>query len=1339
MKALLFTAILLFYCTDRRLSAQNVRIAGDTCASNYTTYTKLNDSTYAVSYIKGDVIFYEGQVIYPKTFVHLGDMMSDGKVDTDRLGWKQDGICIKRNALGSTIEWAQYQNGKINELKRFDHDTLFFHIYKKSGIEYRKTYARGKTTSLEKFYPDKHLLISKTGKSVTKFATGKDRNQLLYIYGNKSISTERLYPGKTITYYHDKTFIVKKNETYRNGKLTYVEEYDIRQRPLSKSYFDAKGKMYEKKTFYYEEDSNSNKSGSVFISNIYPHQNENEIYTIYKKQSIVEYRSNNQFYKISFTGDTINLNFTDKDPLSQTNSLSVKIISNPNLQTGFEEISIKTKAISVQKIDDYEIRSLITGFELNQYFHNILYDPGTYYLILNLSGNFSYDREELRDIRQIFNLSYRSPHRTDSIFKNGHLKYIAYNNKDTSILYEIEEGKPKLSYYSHLFYIAKDQELCNLGLKTNEGKWLNERRYEQMDKLDLGFRHQYYVGYSSGYLSVYNWQGQLLFGPMYGVRYGNFDPEYSTYKYYLTYRADNDTSEDLSLRFHIDNKRDSIFGFADINGKMIHHSKYRIIDIDFNNSNYTDYGWEIEDGNKRGYADLNGIIIPPVFQSVYKTPGNYFIVSDSLGYFLLDSLGKSVFNEKFRNIEINRDSNTVVFIGPKILIYKLNQVLKVFEGSNIELEYFNSHFYKIKDKSSGKMGLVSRGFNFKTQTIYDEILVYPNAIICKNGKYHVFYDYNLKTLNTVIADTIYFKTQDFAGWRHQNQIFNHDAGNDFPIRRIRFGLEKKIGLLDMTGEIIIPAQYEIIGLDDHHNCYGIIGDRLDCYGSGNKLLSKNEAFPRESFTQIFEWSRHSLLKVLDWMGNEINSPVGQIKYLNPNLYSLSYGGNVIGFMNYKGQLMFNIDSVQTIEYFFGYYYYQNKRKQAGIMNCRFVPHFNPEFQYISDVYQNRYVWLSNSGYVNYPYEYIPTGQWRLMDIKTKRLHPDTFYNPCPLNTNYTIVKNKAGLLGILDSNLNYYRKCIYTRYLDLYIEDVLIFIKSDSSMDVFNQNFKYRKTIRYEMIKQYEEYEDGFLAFKNGITYILDKDFNAVDSSKCIFADRESSFSYVDSSEFDNFCSLYLDRIPENKFKQIQTEKWKKGFPAAAYNFYRVIASLQYDHFRNQLNSGRIHFFTLNTDRYTYPHHFDFDILRLDRVFLNDSSLSGIVNYHEFESGHSSYQIEGYKGKLCSFSKRNLNMSDDIEFVNFCFTDKGAYEINLIELIDPLKTESFEKLLLKKVIMLDDPEAPCLKKDDLLNTYSNSFIFGIDSLMIYINNEYSLTISYEEMKDFLNKDYLKYW
>lgn len=1335
MKAPVLTAYIFFFCMSLHLNAQDIQTVGDTCAFDYTTYTKLNDSVYSVLFLRGEVKRFEGRFINPRTFVHLGSNMSDEKVNIDYLGLKPDGICIHRNGLGSITEWGKYENGILTELKKFKHDTLYFHIYTKKSVEYRKTYAGGKTISTEKYYPDKHLLISKNGKTVTRFATGKDRYHLLYIYGNKSITEYRFEDRKTITYFYDKTFIVKKNETYKNGRLYYIEEFDIQKRPLVYAYFDSKGNLYEKKTISYSGDSLHSKTISIFVSKINPDKNDDELYTIYKKQSIAEYKSNHHFYRVSFKADTLEVNFEDRSPNNRPHSLDVRIITveNPTAYISYEENSQYANAYSVQKIADFEIRTTAKGYQLNPYLRNILYNHHSQYLMLNLAYDFSYDLHTLNNILQTLLSQAEFRQRTDSIFKSGQLKYINYLSGDTVVLFEIVAGETQLRYHSHLFHIAKDQELCNLGLKTNDGKWLNQNRYEQMDKLDLGFNQQYYVGYSSAYLSIYDWKGKLIFGPLYGVRYGNFDPEYSSVKYYYNPKSDSDTTEVTDILFLVDNTRDSIFGFADINGQLVHRSKYRI--QSYYSSNYLGEGWQTEYRDMRGFADMNGIILQPVYQSVYKTKNGDFIVSDSLGYFMLDSTGRTLFKDRYPNIEINSDSNTVVFKDQRVMVYNLEHSRIVFESSELELDYLNSFLYKTKNKSTGKLGLASRGFNFRTKTIYDEILVYTDAIICKNGKTYEFYDNQLKMLNTVTADTIYFNSHDVAGW-NRNQIYYHDAGNDFPIRRIRYGSDNKIGLLNMYGEIIIPAKYDRIGLDDQHNCYGIMGEQSDCYGTGNKLHHKNEAFPRETFTPVYEWKSHALLKVLDWKGDEIKISIHEIKYLNPNLYSISAGGNVTGFMNRRGQLMFNIDSIQTIEYDNGFYYYKNKRQQAGVMNCRFVPLLKPAYFYISDMYQNRYVWLSNKGDLYYHYQNYPLASWRLMDVKTGRMLKDTFYNPVPVNATFTIVKNKNGLLGILDSNLNYFRNCIYTSYLNLHIEGLYIFKTTDSSMDIFNSDFGYLQTIRYDMIRQIG---DGYLAFKNEFTYHLDKEFKVTDSSKCMFADRESSFYKTDSFVFSDYFWLYLERYSDKKYNESQIERWQKRLPAAAFNFYQVVLSLQGENFTQNLNQGRIHFLPNIEHQYHYPDPYRWDYPGISHSIWVSTHNPRIVNYPEFNINETDYQIEGYKGRLCTFSKGSSAYSNERTYVHYFFGSQGASEINLTDLIDDAKAEAFEKLLLKKVNMLDDPEAPCLKKDDLLNTYSGSFIFGIDGIVVVIDSEFHFTISYEELKEYLNKSYLSGW
>lgn len=1312
-------------------SAQNPYIVGDTCDYYYTSYYQINDSVYKIALINGAVIMYEGYAKHIKNFIHLGNQISDNKPNLSSLGWVIDSLNIFRNSKGQKLEWSHYKNGKIIERKLFENDTLFFHAYTKKSVDYEIRYRYGKIVSTSKYYPDKHLLITSDETGKFKFGTGNYKYDRRFIYGNKTYSYDRINRNdKVITQYFDKTFIVKKRSNYQNGKLYYVEEFDIKKRPLKQSYYEN-GKLIETNTYTYSEDSNTTSRKTEFISKKIPQKNSTTEYSVSKKSKSLTYRKNENAYEVRYTKDTCVLNYTGHSAKGD-NKLNIRIAIHQNsYHYSYEDPTVKSLVHSIQTIEDYVIKTEEKGYQMNPYFHSIFTDYSTTYLIKSLASDFMFELSDLNNISNIFNIYHQKGLRTDSIFKNGQLQYLIIRNKDTSILYSFQDGQKELIYDNFYLQIAKDQETCNLGIKTRDGQWFNNHRFDDMSTLYLDSRLKYFIGYNSGYVSIYDWKGNLIMKPTFGIKYRDFDTEENFYHRYLySNYFNNDSSDTYHPLFLLNNTRDSIYGFTDINGNLVIKSPYMIRLI----NDQIDNGWYIELNNKRGYANLKGIVIPPVYEYVYPTKFNQFIANDSAGTYILDSAGNTLFNEGHEVKENNSDSNTLVFSANKgrtIIVYNLKLNKKVFEGNDVELKYLSSDYYKIIDNKTRKIGIAGRGFIFQTPFIYDEVQHYNDYIICKKGNEYEFYTDALKFLNKVKADTIFFQAPESMNFSYYSSYNSYyfDRGTNYPVHRFLFRLNNQMGLLNLIGEIIIPASYNAIAYDDFNHCYGIKGTSIDYYGTGSKKLSLNEVFPRESYTFIYEWRHHNKIKFFDWTGTEVKIPMDEIKVLTNNIYSISKNGVVVGYMNKKGELKFQIDSVQQIEFASNYYYYTNRVNKAGIMNCRFQPIFKSDFRYISNIINEKWVWVSNEGASEYPNQSLPTKTWRLANIQTGQIHKDTFYYPSTFTHHKLIVKSKQGMLGILDTNFQYLRPCIYYKYLDVYMKDRLIFQKKDSLLDVFSQNFTFIKTIKMDLL--YPTL-NGYIGFKSGYVYNLDDSFNVKDSSSSMFTDRSAIVFDFDSSDLFDFCSVYVNKFLNEGVNDETIQKWQMNLPSSVFNFYKTITTANKNEFTNNLNGCRVYFLP-TVERYYNP-YYDHDLRFFNTNFMVRMVSHGelYLNYSDFTSDNYNYQIEGYKDNYCTLSKQSEYESSK-SFSNYCISDRGIYEITLKDLIDPVQHASFEQLLKKKITAIDDPEAPCLKKEDLLNTYASSFIFGMDGILVVIDEEYSFLISYKELETYLKK------
>ncbi len=425
MKAVYLLIYLIVLCYTSDLSAQITFVVGDTCDNYYTTYTPINDSVQKVTLIFGDIKLYEGFIIRPYRYIHLGTNMSDGKANIYNTGWKLDSLSIYRNSNGQILEWCLYKHGLIKERKLYENESLIFHHYIRKNIEYTRRYENGQLMSSEAYYPEKHLLITKDETGKYKFGTGQNKYERQFIYGNKTITRDRSRNGdKVITYYFDKTFIVKKKVAYSSGKLSSIEAFDKKGRTIKLIQYE-KGKIRDIQTRLYIVDSFRNTLITTNISKKYHQKNSTSEYTINKKNATIQYNKDSSRYFVSHINDHWTLRYSN---LKKAYSTDISIyIYTPKINDKdwkYESGDIpddRSIAYSVQKTDEYEIRSMVNNYQMNPYFHSIYTGYSNTYLIKGLVNEFLYDRSDLANLYNRFSSNNSKGRCTDSIFKDGKL------------------------------------------------------------------------------------------------------------------------------------------------------------------------------------------------------------------------------------------------------------------------------------------------------------------------------------------------------------------------------------------------------------------------------------------------------------------------------------------------------------------------------------------------------------------------------------------------------------------------------------------------------------------------------------------------------------------------------------------------------------------------------------------------------------------------------------------------------------------------------------------------------------------------------------------------------
>lgn len=1346
--------ILVIAAISVRSQSSAPLLVGDTCTSIYTSYRKISDSVYKVDHYMFGVHIFDGFFRRPEKF----EMLYFNEVNEEvYFRGKPDSLCITRNPKDEVTEWVRYQDGKLQEKKRYYKQKMVYHFYVRNQTEYSITYSEGKIKKFEEYNPKNHTLLSTYDNRTFIYHTGRGRNECLSIEGDKTVTVNGT--SKVITYYYPNTFKERKIEEIKNDRLIFQVDYDTIRRPISELHYTPNGQLDYGVNYTYKQDSSETSISKQFNYGKYskvidPETNINRDslgglfkqsqritgtnYKLNTKTDVMEYIRDNEYYHLEAKGDHTSIDYSEKKsgaPLELKCKLYVP--NHPGFSNKYkdtEDEGINSYLYSIQISEDTEVHSYIKNYYSFDYLPSLVnrIQPNIYSSLNNFKDVVIRTESFIQNIKNQLNFETYINARTDSIFSKGQLAYVRIQDGNNLSLIEYNAGKGSIVFQTDFLRIAKDQEKCNFGLKLKDSSWLNDLRYEKIFTMYTGGKNKLYIGYNSGFSSIYDWSGQLLSGPIFGIKINDIESwNHQFYKYYPLPGHMSDSSTDYQFMFLLDNERDSIYGFISPGGKILYSSPYR---IRTDKSTSSGKGWYLEDGEKVGFANFHGLFIRPVYKRLGLTRYGNFIATDSMGTFLLDSAGKPLFYQRYRYSELSYPYIIFYTIKTEYTIYDLRKNEIALELKDVILSkqafgylmHQNNTIYQITDRLTLKRGLLNISNMKKITNLYDTIFFMNNSFIGKAGISYDFYDTGLNRINSVKADSIYFSIYDigFPGIG----IFNEKRRTKMHINGILVSYKGKFGMIDRSGKTLIPATYDYLGIDNYEYYFGISKKDTVIYNKDFKLQKFAETFPRNSHTEIIDIKKRSGLMVLNWKGKPLEIQPDELNQLNLNIYSLKKNGLIIGFMNQKGELK-KLDIPVSSVISDNDHYYFNHRGQSCIMDCKFNLLYKTDYSLTSELLQDRYLWVSREYETD---KKRPSNSWKIIDIRTGRISKDSFSKPTPLNRDFSLVTQAGGQIGILDSNLNLYRTCAYDKYLDDYMDDKFFFMKKDSGIDLFTQHFEYLRTFDYEYLVTVAQ---GYLGFKNDWSYLLDKNFSVKDSSDCMFSNDEILLFQKNSPDLNDQYSIYTNRHNNSRITDTQLNDWKTRIPDPAYNFYKVLSALRTDKLNSSVNIPMVHLMNAKgrtwTDGTAYDYAWYVDGIRRD---VSDGYL--YVNYVDFSPYHDDYFIEGYKGKFCSYSKGSgTSGNKDREILNYCFTDNGAYQITLKNLIDPDLDTEFEKFLIEKTNEVDDPQAPCLKKTDLLETYSDRFVFGMDGILIFINDQYSIHIYYQDLKAYMKQRY----
>lgn len=1323
-KIFLLTLIFVSGLSAEAQKHPNTLYAGDTCFGHYTSFTPVNDSIYKVIRFSDHIHLFEGYVLRPAQLSNFY-INPEEKAFQIPTGFVFDSICVYRDFDDNVIGIYQYKNRQLISQKSYIDSKLSFSLETRNGTQTSKHFdSKGKMIEFKCYNPHKQTYEIRSDEEHSIYRTAPGSSRYISVKGDYVVKKSGGKPSLKIHYYRG-TMKVKDEETYMDGKKQEYKSYDPKGHiSLQRTYKD--GRQFREIQFTYQVDSINDK---IYQTSAITFPVKQVLWSYTAQNKRVEYQINQYKFSYNMSDDSMNAQFENT--------------ANPRIHSTL--LRSGNTYFQTTSFGPYQVRKHFETYD-NPLDDNLLNGANHMYqyIILFPFQELS-DSNNFEDYLSMVPAWYTaSGPDIDSFFTSGELSRVIVRNEDTVYDYTYKNGQASLSFCSHYLHKAKDQANCGVGLKHLNGQWLNDFRYT--DILDFTFqdKEMFHFAESSGYVTIYDWQGNIVMPPTKGLMIENLVDDFGSSPYYLNKALADSLSLKYNYVIQVENMDDSIFGLVDIYGHFLLKAKYGIIPIYDLDYNKLMTGWLYNDNEKYGYGDWKGHHIEPKYNSIIRLAENILLVNDDSGYTLINLNEQNYLNEHFDRYDFRSERN-------RLCLSRNNKRHKVIDldDMTVALDLYDDSMADWGDlkllynKSTRLYTLLNNDYNYELMTGYEQIKpLRENMYICKDHDHFDFYPSDFYQKTELKADSIVFPV-------FQNRLLTNyfDNGFDddyfhtstFNATYHEFLLNNKRGLCQNSGNVLIPAAYDAIYIDQFSNYYGFNGKEFDFFiydqVERSWTISPEKSF--RSFRQVNNLYTSGNVYLLDAGGRVIEESCDAVIRIGENHYSVKKNGRILGIIDKKGTWVNRMEDISSLQYENHYILFKNQMNKAGIMNCKMETLMPAEADFITLPQFDRYVWYNlpvNNGSLYY-FEQLQN-IWQLKDLKTGKALSDTFFYPISLSRHYSIVRNNHDQLAILDSNLNYFRGYIYTDYFkDLYTNHLIFMTSKGKGFDVFDEKFNFRKFLDYDDIKPF----DGlYIALKNNTTYILDSSLDRIDSSHCLFVNREDKLKPWSLKDSMTLYELYLgdNSIKDNfnayydyyfKRNEINMEDMRKmNFSPVSLNFLELIQTLNTENLSRNLDAISVYFLP-SVESYNY-YHWGNEHPFNPAIWTSIGDVSGPkpCNYSDFLNKDRHYSMRGIYQSFTSYYYGDGYSSSD--YVTYYFSDEGALSVALNDFISPENQMAFNRLFKSKLTVIDDPEAPCWKVDDPFETYNNSFIINSRGLTFYLEGGFKITISIQELK-----------
>lgn len=1328
-------------------------IVSDSCLGNISIYKRLSDSLYEVEAYYGDVKVFEGRIFRPDTTSHLKYYYDDNSIPTDRF----DGVCNFYTDLGELYRTINFNNGILKEQKDFKNGRLRYHIEDKKGTLSTTTYnSKGillskETSNNSKGFRTSKILIG------DKYIETKLKFEKEYGY---PISGEELSTDNDYSYFRKTTY--KKGYPYGITKETYHRNKVNNRKTF---YPDGSIKAEESldtngKTIYLTKHSYNRKFGKIVSSK---HEVE-----LPEPSLIFEYELNESENKILLIERTrkFEIEYRDSTLIVQEFDLN-----DPSFKLIYELVEDRFKMI---KKDSSGINLVSHMKGIYTYVSKeVLFNTAPEDLLGKLEFINYYFYQYNKHLRQIESYPdhteyHYSGMQLDSIYKNNTLSEIRYYHNDTSIRYEMIDGDLKITYHSQLTRIAKDANKCAVGLKDINDNWVVPAEFDDISRIDNEMNHRFYYANKGIYTSIYSYDGKLLIPPTIGIRL----PSEHSYGNTNFWQLDKKLADSLHLKspfvIFVSNSQDSIFGLLSLDNRFIIKSKYLIYpEVDYGTVDNIE--WDIIAYNSKvGFGDLKGIHIRPEYWLIDQIkPGLFLCKKDSGKIHFIDRNSKRINKMEFDDYIIDKNTGHLITMDNEngcqhYDIDNLDSALHTYKF-NLSKNKDNNGFYYIK--SNGKSGRISSDFESLIPPKYTNIYQSSYCYMARIKDTCDFYDYHCKFINRIVSDSIYHNLAPISSnairnseswWSYSPINYSNSNHLIFHNGSMVFKHGNKFGIISNRGEIIIEPSYDAIGSNIGSEICTIKDGKYEIWTWGNyeNKYIKIEKFPSRHLL-AFKFATGDLRNIVfDNKGNVIIKDIDNADLYAWNRFSsikIVKDGKFIGMLNSRGNWVLKSDTfVDYIEREDKLYYCISRSGKVGVIECNGKLRVPADYQHISYDSKCNILWYNC---ISLPIANVHRNAikniWKIKNLKIDKTLSDTFELPVAFKSGRICLKNNRGLFGVIDSALNILVPFKYNNhfYSDPFKMEYC-FQNTDGGIDLYDRNYKLIRHLNYEKILM-DEY-DGFVAFRNNFCFLLDSNYNILDSSDRLFTDRKDLkiLSRDPNMKYNGNYFHAKSKLPLNYETMYEDEEEvtdKTLVPVRTLNLIRTLGYSRQDN--NTPYYSNVSFYP--QPEYEYHHNplgiFNGDIPTFQNysVVLNNPFVLNIKKEYsprilslDYFTQKDRYIFWNYHKNFISIRYYEEKDYYTEHHMNLYMGDSCAYVFDLNDLIESSNGKKFNNIIRDQIGKMEDLSIPCFPETDFIELFNDKFTIENGEMVIYINEDTFIKIPLENLSPIL-RDYWK--